>query len=537
MYLFYLFIYLFSLPFCLSATSDVRNDSLTLLLAKAKSDEAKIQILEELGNSYSKHGMDISLGYAQEMIPLIDKLPRNNQAASYYANTAIIFLNCNAYDQSLELLLKALDIFEQTGNQRSIAATKNTMGGVYLRLGKLDKALLYFREGLECAEQLITKGDTTCTPLLQIFYNNIGLIYNELDDKSVLAGSYFEKAIELMKPDDYYNLGQGYNNLANYNRRHGSWEKAFDCAQKSMEYRKKAKDEYGVVRTNITLAGLQYDRKDYISAKKQLQEAEDISVRIKAKLALENIYNLSVDIAEAEKDYPLANKYLKKQLDVQYSLLNDSIMEKITALQMEYVFAKKTAEHELEVQTAHHRSVLMLMLSLTLVVVAILFYFLLRSRGKRIRVEKLVLEADLESKNKELTTNVMYLMKNTELVKDVIMRLIALRPNMKPDNAKVVKDIITELESSMKDDSWNEFETHFNNVHIDFYRKLKEYCQELTPTELKMCAFLRLNMSSKEISSISGITVKSVDVMRGRIRKKLNISNTDVNLINFLSGF
>lgn len=78
---------------------------------------------------------------------------------------------------------------------------------------------------------------------------------------------------------------------------------------------------------------------------------------------------------------------------------------------------------------------------------------------------------------------------------------------------------------------------HFNRVHLDFYKKLQRIAPDLTPTELKLCAFLRLNMSTKEISSLTQSSDRSIDVMRGRIRKKLNITNTTTNLITFLSEF
>lgn len=527
------FIFL-SLP--LFAAGNVK-DSLALLLAKADTDTAKIAILQQIASSYDEYGMEVSLEYAQELVSLIDKQPQNRSTATNYANAAIIFLNCNVYDKSLELLLKALKIFEQAEDLRAITVLKNTMGGVYLRLGRMEQALVYFKEGLANAQQLISQGDTTYKSLLYVFYNNIGLIYNESEDKNVLAGSYFEKALELIEPDDYNNLAQCYNNMANYYSRQNQDERAFQCATESMRYRKLANDELGIARTSCTLASLYSKKKEYGKAKKYLYDAEEIGVRINSNLMLENIYRLRIEIAEEEKDYYTATQYLRKQAENQQLLLNDRILEKTTALQMEYNFEKKLSLHKLEMERERNRSKLMLLTALMLLIVGILFYLLVLNHNKRIKAEKKALVADLESKNKELTTNVMYLMKNTELVKDIITRLVALRPNMKAENARIVKDIITDLEASMKDDSWNEFEAHFNNVHLDFYKKLKERCPDLTPAELKMCAFLRLNMSSKEIASMSGITVKSVDVMRGRIRKKLNIANTDVNLINFLSDF
>uniref|UniRef100_UPI0035668EB5 helix-turn-helix transcriptional regulator n=1 Tax=Ancylomarina sp. TaxID=1970196 RepID=UPI0035668EB5 len=68
----------------------------------------------------------------------------------------------------------------------------------------------------------------------------------------------------------------------------------------------------------------------------------------------------------------------------------------------------------------------------------------------------------------------------------------------------------------------------------DYYKRLKEYALDLTPGEVKICTFLKLNMTSKEISAITHQSVKSIEVTRTRIRKKLNLTNKDVNLVSFL---
>lgn len=513
------------------------TDSLALCLMKAGSDREKIMLLETLAGKFDEHGMNVSLEYARELIILLDKQPENLQTAENYANAAIIFLNCNVYDKSQELLLKALKIFEREKQRFAIIKLKNTMGGVYMRLGKSEQALEYFQEGLEEAERLIAEGDTTCTPLLYVFYNNIGLIYSESKDKTVLAGNYFEKALELIKPDNYFNLGQCYNNMASFYLGQYQLEKALSCAQESMKNRELANDELGKARTNYTLARVYAALNKTQEVWKYLKEAEERAGLIKSDLLLENIYSFWVKLAEEAGDYKMATGYLHKQLTVQSSLAGKQMLEKTTAQEMEYRFEKKLAEHQYIIEKKQNRFRILLLLGSMLILIVSLLYLLVLNRNRRIRVEKKALEVNLENKNKELTTNVMYLMKNTELVKDIISRLVALGTNVKSENARVIKDIISDLENSLKDDSWSEFEAHFNNVHLDFYKRLKEYCDELTPAELKMCAFLRLNMSSKEIASISGITVKSVDVIRGRIRRKLNISNTEVNLINFLSQF
>ncbi len=79
---------------------------------------------------------------------------------------------------------------------------------------------------------------------------------------------------------------------------------------------------------------------------------------------------------------------------------------------------------------------------------------------------------------------------------------------------------------------WNLFENSFDEAHENYFRKLKEEYPDLTPNDLKLSAYLRMNMSSKEISSLLNITVRSVELRRYRLRKKLNMEH-DKNLVEF----
>lgn len=84
--------------------------------------------------------------------------------------------------------------------------------------------------------------------------------------------------------------------------------------------------------------------------------------------------------------------------------------------------------------------------------------------------------------------------------------------------------------------NWEQFAVHFDKVHSDFLITLKDRYPNLTPSELKLCAYLRLNLCSKEIAQIMNISIKSVELARYRLRKKLQIQ-PDVNLYNFLLNF
>ena len=89
-----------------------------------------------------------------------------------------------------------------------------------------------------------------------------------------------------------------------------------------------------------------------------------------------------------------------------------------------------------------------------------------------------------------------------------------------------VKSVITTINKNInEEDSWNVFVDAFNNADKDFLKKIKAAHQSLTPNDLRLCAFLRLNLSSKEIAPLLNISVRSVEIKRYRLRKKMDLSH------------
>ncbi len=154
--------------------------------------------------------------------------------------------------------------------------------------------------------------------------------------------------------------------------------------------------------------------------------------------------------------------------------------------------------------------------------------------------ENYMLRGDLEYKNKELASKAMYIIQNNELIDSIVEKLKLLE--MKADeNERIssgeIRALVNNLRSTIRRDSWKEFETHFTQVHSDFYSNLHTRFPELTANEKKLCAFLRLNLSTKEISEITSKSIHSLNVARTRLRQKLGMTNTDDNLSAFLSQF
>lgn len=151
----------------------------------------------------------------------------------------------------------------------------------------------------------------------------------------------------------------------------------------------------------------------------------------------------------------------------------------------------------------------------------------------KLRNEKL--ESEIEHKNKELASSAMHLVQKGELlsrIKEELMRLRKMPANS--DDGDELKKLLRILhEEDKMDQDWEQFAFHFDRVHSEFLVALKEHFPQLTANEVKLCAYLRMNLTTKEIAQLMNISVRGVEISRYRLRKKLQLS-TDTNLFQFL---
>jgi len=96
------------------------------------------------------------------------------------------------------------------------------------------------------------------------------------------------------------------------------------------------------------------------------------------------------------------------------------------------------------------------------------------------------------------------------------------------------KSVLRLIDKNLNDkDDWEFFEEAFNNADKNFMKKVKKLHPNLTPNDLRLCAYLRLNLSSKEIANLLNISVRSVEIKRYRLRKKMELLH-DTSLVNYI---
>jgi DNA-binding CsgD family transcriptional regulator len=143
----------------------------------------------------------------------------------------------------------------------------------------------------------------------------------------------------------------------------------------------------------------------------------------------------------------------------------------------------------------------------------------LESSKQLIQLNNEKLKLDIESKNRELAVSTMSLIKKNEFLNGIKNELKE-KDFIGQDLKKVIKIIDKNLNNT---DDWKLFEEAFNNADKDFLKHIKSIHPSLTPNDLRLCAYLRLNLTSKEIAPLLNISYRSVEVKRYRLRKKMGL--------------
>jgi len=156
------------------------------------------------------------------------------------------------------------------------------------------------------------------------------------------------------------------------------------------------------------------------------------------------------------------------------------------------------------------------------------------SEKEMARMKQEYLQRELRNKSKELVNYTILLDKRNELLnrlKSMLSKELE-TPKTSPQNLRLNLINIIDRNLSSRND-WQIFKFHFDAANSDFLEKLKNLHQNLTPSDLRFCALLRMNLTSKEIASLLSISLRSIEVKRYRLRKKLNLEH-DKNLVEYL---
>ncbi len=160
---------------------------------------------------------------------------------------------------------------------------------------------------------------------------------------------------------------------------------------------------------------------------------------------------------------------------------------------------------------------------------------LAKSESELVAVRNEKLEVEINYKNSELASSAMHLVKKSELVSKMKTELAHVMKGISnPEAEAELKKMIRSIsEDDNMDKEWENFALHFDKVHSDFISALKEKHTGISNNDIKLCAYLRMNLSTKEIAQLMNISVRGVEVSRYRLRKKIELPK-EISLFDYL---
>jgi len=145
------------------------------------------------------------------------------------------------------------------------------------------------------------------------------------------------------------------------------------------------------------------------------------------------------------------------------------------------------------------------------------------------------LQSEMKHKNKELTSAAYHIIQKNKFLNSLKQELSALIQNAKNESVVAdLKKISRKIDRDIQNEkSWEVFDRYFDEVHQEFHSRLRNLHPELTPGELRLCSYLRMNVTTKEIAPLMNISIRGVEISRYRLRKKLKLDQS-ANLVDYL---
>ena len=491
----------------------------------------KVNAMIKLGNCYFRvSDYKKAMEFAQKAKELAEDLNYNKELARSLSLIGTVFNELGDYDNSAQYFFKGLKLFEKLEDKEGISSSLGDIGMDFYNQQDYKKALEYFTNSLSIAKKI------NSLSLIKRQYNNIAVVYGDLQ-KYDTAIVFLRKALEIsIKLGD--KLGQGTNimNIGYSQMNTGSYNDALVSFQQSLDLFTKLNNRIHMAECYVNFGFCYYTANSVDESipyfKKALLEGQNQGYyRIIAPAAkmLNQIYTAKKDTLNAYKFVMLENL----AGDSLFAFQKQKILSK---LELQYVYEKKEFKRRLDQQAQNTIMYIIILSLLSGLVILGLILSKHRLRSKFVLLEKEKIESELNIKDRELTVNLISLIKKNEMLSDMSNKLIQLELSAKGNETKdALTKISQELRNSTDNKMLNEFTLRFQEVHAGFYEKLLRAYPDLTQNELKLCAFLRLNMSTKDISELTGQQLASIDHARYRLRKKLNISNSEINLVTFLS--
>jgi len=494
-------------------------------------DSAEIKAMIQMGIIQcwlNKIGEAFETG--EQVVQKASKYDMPMEVADGRSIMAVAYSKGGDFDNSSRLYFENLDLYERLNNKFLMGSTLGNIGADFLEQHSYQKALEYTNKALRIG--LETKNLTLVTDQ----YNNLAAIYQVGFNDYANAMANYSKALQVAQEiEDFQQQGGIMLNIGRIYMKREKSDSAFYYLEQSLSIFQKLNNP--VLKADCFTAFGDYYFKlgDYSKGKEFALSSLSIANENGILQTISDATYLLHKISLIEKDTSSAYKYhimLTKTKDSLYVLQNQKELFK---LEFKYNQERISREQKIKQQRYYIIFGFIILILLSGLFITILFNSRQKIKIKNTNLEKEKAESDLRFKSKELSINLLALLKKNDLITEVSQRLTELeKVTARTDTNEAVVKLNREIKQSSDDRLWQEFSIQFKETNSNFYDKLLKKYPDLSHNEMKLCAYLRLNMSTKEISDLTGQRTETLEKARYRLRKKFDLTSKD-NLVTFLS--
>ncbi|QYA25172.1 tetratricopeptide repeat protein [Gramella sp. MT6] len=484
--------------------------------------------------------LDSALFYFQQLDTFLADKEYSKKRYRVMLDIGNVYLTQGQSDLALETYLQISEASQLDDDAQFKLYAEISIANIYLDSEEYRKALERFQN----IRKKYAVTDSTQANLVAycVIYSNEG-IANENLGFYESAEELYKKAINLsQKVEEKYYLANVYSNMGSLEVKRKNYKKALSWHKKALAIRNKGNYTLGISQSQ-THTGLIYLKLNEVQeGEEYLQKSLESALKMGyEKQIIENSDALK-KVYEGKGEFEKAYEMQKLEMESRAEVFNEESIKNQERLKAkyEYELQKQIEEKKREFRETVFKFIFGILL-LLLIIAFILFRLQkIKTRqtelqNENIKKEKHLLHQELDYKNKKLMSNLMFLLQKNEMISGLIEKLRDAKKLTKAQCDKALSEMIRQLKYSHNNESWEEFDLYFQEVHSEFYEKLSSNYQ-LTTNEMKLAAFTKLKLSSKEISSLTGQSIRTIDVGRYRLRKKLGITNSETNLTTFLNS-
>ncbi len=483
--------------------------------------------------------------------PLLNFNDASVELACYYSQKALVNICLGNYETSGVLTMKSIEVNKELNRMPEIALGYNLMGRIFLEQDEIEKAEDYFQ--LAYKTILETKDDLSHAKIL----GNMGEIEELKGNNKRALGHYQQSSILFDKRGDLRGMASSLMRMAGIKVQQKDFKNAIYNLEEAEKIYSKLDEKYGICLVKNKLSMAHFEAGNIPIAINNAIASLQISKQINSKPLIAQAYESLFTIYEKKGDLRKALDAFKAFEEINTELISWQNNKQIATVEHNAEIKAKEKDIQILAQKNRIRTlqvyflipfVFLLILSTGSIVLFLRMknfklgkeQEILEKRNRISEIENQLqkqkqktLENELELKNRELASKALFILQMNETLQDISSKINHANLGRTFEEKQKLKNIVGEIQLATNSNIWEEFDVAFNQVHTSFYSKLLKVCPNLSSTEIKIAALLKLNLSTKEIASVTFKSVSAIKTTRSRLRTKLNLSR-DENLIGYL---